>query len=153
MSVTIHFRKADKQDIYFLLTLRRRTMDVYLAKANIATTKQYHLDRIEEFYADSNIIVCDDQAIGLIKLALLENSVHIRQFQILPEFQNRGIGQKVLAMIKRKANNLALPITLNVLLDNPAKRLYLRMGYQLVTENDLESKLISPFDALSVENG
>ncbi len=67
-----------------MLALRKRTMDAYLAQAGIETSEGYHLERINEHYEDSNIILCDGQVIGLIKLGLLKTSMHIRQFQILP---------------------------------------------------------------------
>ena len=138
MKVSITFRKADKDDIYFLLALRKRTMDKYLADAGIDTSEKYHLSRINEHYDDSNIILCDGQVIGLLKLGVLQSSVHVRQFQILPEFQKRGIGEQVMQLVKKKAKELNLPITLNVLLNNPAKRLYLRLGFQEVGKNELE---------------
>lgn len=138
----ISFRKADNQDMIFLLMLRKKTMDSYLEEANVDTSEAYHLARITEFYADSNIIVCNDEAIGLVKVGLIPESVHIRQLQILPEFQKRGIGAEVLAMVKRRAQQLKLPVTLNVLLNNPAMSLYLRNGFSVVSENEFESKLI-----------
>lgn len=138
MKVSITFRKADKDDIYFLLALRKQTMDGYLADAGIETSENYHLSRITEHYDDSNIILCDGQVIGLLKLGVLKTSVHIRQFQILPEFQKRGIGEQVMMLVKKKAKELGLPITLNVLLNNPAQVFYLRLGFQQVGQNDLE---------------
>lgn len=141
MKVSITFRKADKEDIYFLLALRKQTMDGYLADAGIVTSESYHLERINEHYEDSNIILCDGQVIGLLKLGLLPTSLHIRQFQILPEFQSRGIGAKVLELVKRKAHEQSLPITLNVLLKNPAKSLYERAGFKVIEQNDFEYQL------------
>ncbi len=141
MKVSITFRKADQDDIYFLLALRKQTMDVYLSDAGIETSEAYHLSRINEHYEDSNIILCDSQVIGLLKLGVLDESVHIRQFQILPEFQNRGIGAKVLELVKRKATELNLPVTLSVLLHNPAKSLYLRSGFKVIEKNEFEYQL------------
>ncbi len=142
MKMRISFRKADLEDIYFLLALRKQTMDVHLQAAGLETSEAYHLSRIKEHYQDSNIILCDEQVIGLLKLSALEHSVHVRQIQILPEFQNRGIGAMVVDLVKRRARKLKLPVTLNVLLKNPAKHLYLRQGFKVVSHNDLEYQLL-----------
>lgn len=141
MKISISFRKADQEDIYFLLALRKRTMDAHLLDAGLETSEAYHLARIKEHYQDSNIIICNEQVIGLIKLSVLSKSVHIRQIQVLPEFQNRGIGVKVIELVQQHAAKLKLPITLNVLLKNPAKNLYLRQGFKVIGQNDLEYQL------------
>jgi len=141
MKVSISFRKADESDICFLLALRKRTMDNYLREAGIGTSEDYHLARIREHFEDSHIIIFEEQIIGLIKLGVLKDSVHIRQLQILPEFQGRGIGGKVVELTKRKAKQLSLPVTLNVLLKNPAKSLYLRHGFKVIGQNELEYQL------------
>ncbi|WP_440874011.1 GNAT family N-acetyltransferase [Thalassotalea sp. PLHSN55] len=139
--MSISFRKADQEDIYFLLALRKQTMDEHLLAAGLEISEAYHLSRIKEFYQDSNIILSNDQVIGLLKLSVLKKSVHVRQIQILPEFQNRGIGAKVVELVKQRAEKLNLPVTLNVLLKNPAKHLYTRQGFKVVGQNDLEYQL------------
>ena len=55
-----------------------------------------------------------------------------------PQYHALGIGSRVLALVKRKAQEKQLAITLNVLLDNPAKQLYLRHGFVIFAENELE---------------
>lgn len=52
----------------------------------------------------------------MVKLGLLPDRLHIRQLQILPEFHNGGIGSKVVTLVKQKASERLLPVTLNVLL-------------------------------------
>lgn len=138
----ISFRKAEKKDIEFLLILRNETMNEYLEQANVDTSQAYHLERITECFEDTHIILCNDHAIGLVKLGVLLRSVHIRQFQIQPNYQGKGIGTKVLAVVKRKAEKLELPITLNVLLNNPAMSLYLRNGFNKIKEAHFECQLI-----------
>jgi GNAT superfamily N-acetyltransferase len=76
-------------------------------------------------------------------------SLHIRQLQILPEFQGKGIGSKVLQVVKKRALQLQLPITLNVLLKNPARALYLRHGFQIEGKNKLEFKMRCPLEVIA----
>ena len=142
MNTVIGFRKAKPQDANFLLKLRIAAMHQHLVKAGIVMTEAQHRMRVSEFYFDSQLILKKQTPMGLIKIGVLSESLHIRQFQIVPKFQGFGIGSMVLELLKKKAISLCLPITLNVLENNPAKNLYLRKGFQVENSNQLESRMI-----------
>lgn len=141
MKDTIHFRKATKEDTKFLLELRKASMTDHLEKAGITLSDEQHMDRINEFYGDSYILHTVGYLIGLIKFSIRGDRIHIRQFQIMPSFHGKGIGSNVLRTLKQKAAERKLPITLNVLLNNPAKRLYLRHGFIVENQNKLEYQM------------
>ncbi len=154
MKFTIGFRAVKHEDLDFLLTLRKKSMSKHLSDAKIKLTNEQHLERIKEHYYDSHIILRDRKPIGLLKLGVVSlkgtsKSLHIRQLQILPEYQGQGIGSKVLAVVKKRALQLQLPITLNVLLKNPARGLYLRHGFQIEGKNKLEFKMRCPLDVIA----
>lgn len=154
MRFIIGFRKVKHDDIDFLLRLRKKSMSEHLVNAKIKLTNQQHLERIKEHYYDSHIILRDRKAIGVLKMGVItlndaKKSLHIRQLQILPEFQGEGIGSKVLTVVKKRALQLQLPITLNVLLKNPARGLYLRHGFQIEGKNKLEFKMRCPLDVIA----
>ena len=141
MGQTIRFRRAVSKDKPFLLTLRQLTMNDYLKSAGIETSDRYHLSRIDEYFDDSNIIELGEQPIGLLKLSFIKNNIHIRQFQIMPEFQGQGIGSRILTLTQKKAEERGLGVTLNVLLANPALALYQRKGFRVVGQNTLEFQM------------
>jgi GNAT superfamily N-acetyltransferase len=154
MKFTIGFRAVKHEDLDFLLKLRKKPMSKHLAKAKIKLTNEQHLERIKENYYDSHIILRDRKPIGLLKLGVVslkgtKKSLHIRQLQILPEYQGQGIGSKVLAVVKKRALQLQLPITLNVLLKNPARGLYLRHGFQIEGKNKLEFQMCCPLEVIA----
>jgi len=154
MRFTIGFRKVKHEDIDFLLKLRKKSMSSHLAKAKIKLTNEQHLERIKEHYYDSHIILRDRKPIGVLKMGVValngtSKSLHIRQLQILPEFQGEGIGSKVLTVAKKRALQLQLPITLNVLVKNPARGLYLRHGFQIEGKNKLEFQMRCPLDVIA----
>ena len=154
MKFTIGFRAVKHEDLDFLLTLRKKSMSKHLADAKIKLTNEQHLDRIKEHYYDSHIILRDRKPIGLLKLGVVSlkdtsKSLHIRQLQILPEYQGQGIGSKVLTVVKKRALQLQLPITLNVLLKNPARGLYLRHGFQIEGKNKLEFQMRCPLEVIA----
>ena len=143
--ITIGFRQAEQNDIGFLLQLRKASMGEHLIAAGLNLSDQQHLERINECFLDSSIIMINKQPIGLIKLGVLSDKLHIRQLQILPKYQGKGIGGKVLALIKEKAKVLKLPLTLNVLLANPVISLYLRYGFVVTGQNELEYQMRCEF--------
>lgn len=139
--MTISFKKAVTEDKPFLLELRKSSMDDHLNKAGIVLTDNQHNERINEFYSDSNIIYMNNNKIGLIKLGVFSDRLHIRQFQLLPSFHNKGIGTNVLKLVIKKAKERQLSITLNVLLDNPALKLYQRNGFIIESQTQLEYQM------------
>lgn len=139
--MTIRFKKAEQEDSSFLLTLRKASMDIHLTRAGIVLTDDQHLARINEFFEDSNIIYLNEEKIGLIKLGAFKERIHIRQFQLMPEFHNRGIGSKVLNVVIKKAKERRVSITLSVLIDNPAFKLYQRNGFKVEHETELEYQM------------
>lgn len=141
MKLSVGFRRAMHSDVDFLLLLRKSTMTEHLNKAGFNFSDEDHIARIKECFEDSIIITNNKESIGLIKLGLLADRVHIRQFQILPQFHRKGVGSYVLKVVKKKAKDLKLPITLNVLLENPAKNLYLRHGFHVEEQGKLEYKM------------
>ena len=141
MKITISFKTASSEDIDFLLSLRQSSMDQHLKLAGINMTKEQHLARIHEYFEDSNLILINNNKIGVLKLGVFTQSLHIRQFQLMPRYQGQGIGKKVLEVVKKKALKLKKPITLNVLLENPAKSLYIRLGFKVIGENELEYQM------------
>ncbi|WP_076419008.1 GNAT family N-acetyltransferase [Colwellia sp. UCD-KL20] len=141
MKLSVGFRRAVSTDIDFLLLLRKSTMTEHLNNAGFNFSEQDHINRINEFFNDSFIITNHQQNIGLIKLGVFSTRIHIRQFQILPAFHRKGIGSYVLNVVKKKARENQLPVTLNVLFDNPAKDLYIRHGFYVEEQSALEYKM------------
>ena len=140
-SAIVSFRRATLHDRAFLLTLRKAAMNEHLHNAGIYLDDHSHMQRIDEFFSDSTLILYQKKPIGLLKLGVSCDKVHLRQFQLLPQYHGLGIGSRVIALMKRKAQEKNLPITLNVLLKNPAKQLYLRHGFVVIDSNDLEFQM------------
>jgi GNAT superfamily N-acetyltransferase len=137
----VSFRRAIINDRAFLLSLRKVTMNQHLEYAGLYLDDTAHMLGIDEFFSDSYIISYQNKAIGLLKLGLFADKIHLRQFQLLPQYQGLGIGSRVLELVKRKAQVKQLAITLNVLLKNPAKQLYLRHDFVVIDSNKLEYQM------------
>lgn len=56
----------------------------------------------------------------------------LEQLFVLPEYQNQGIGTRIVKDLIEEASCLTLPVRLRVLAVNPAQRFYVRMGFSVV---------------------
>ena len=138
MTVNLEYRRATIEDLRFLLDLRKVTMTKHLVNMGLLLTEKQNLDEVKSFFNDNQIILSNHKPIGVLKLAKFKHCLHIRQFQILPAMQNKGIGGTVINAVIKRAKQLNLPITLNVLLENEAHNLYFRYGFVTTGQNELE---------------
>ena len=82
--------------------------------------------------AQFQIVVVDGQDVGLISVERRPAQLFLATIEILPEYQNRGVGSAVLMAVLAQAQAEGLPVGLQVLKVNPARRLYERLGFSVV---------------------
>ena len=70
----------------------------------------------------------DGRDVGVLCLEREEGGLFLANIEILPPFQNRGIGTRIIEDILASARRDCLPVRLQVLKVNPARRLYERLG-------------------------
>jgi ribosomal protein S18 acetylase RimI-like enzyme len=80
-------------------------------------------------YAHWDMIIRQNEIIGQILVAPLDDELRLVDVSLLPEFRNRGIGTALLRDLLDKAASENRRVTLHVLQDNPAVRLYERLGF------------------------
>ncbi|RQS06116.1 N-acetyltransferase [Burkholderia sp. Bp8991] len=146
MPPAIRLRPASAADLPFLLRLRRLTMTEHLQRVGAPTDDAAHHQRIATHFDDA-MIVCegtnaDADSIGLLKVTRAAGEWHVHQIQILPSRQGRGIGEAVLRELLSEAAREPVPVSLSVLHGNPARRLYERLGFWLLSETDSSANLI-----------
>lgn len=136
-------RPATESDIDFLLDLRRRTMNHYLTQNGVDASDTQHLYRIQYQFEDAQIIVCDGQDIGLFKASYLEDRQlwYVYQLQVVPAYQGKGIGRRLLVTLCDRAKASGLGVGLSVLKGNPAKKLYDRLMFEVVEETASEYEM------------
>ena len=69
---------------------------------------------------------------------------HLRTFFLEPSSHGQGIGTAVLLHLMRQAKSQQRDMTLHVIHSNPAKRLYERLGFQTVRQEDKTSLMRLP---------
>ena len=136
MSTALQLLLASANDMDYLLDLRKSTMVEHLAKSGIVYSDEQHRARILEHFDCFYLILLDGVCVGAIKYSTDNNRIKIMQLQIHPDFQNQGIGAQVIRQIL--VEHAHLDCYLTVLKFNPAKDLYLRLGFIQYGEDELE---------------
>ena len=77
------------------------------------------------------IIQYGGQDIGCIALVEAPDEFKLNRLFLLPAFQNRGIGTRLMGEIIANARDKRKPIRLRVLAVNPARRFYERLGFRV----------------------
>lgn len=83
------------------------------------------------------IIHYKKKAAGRLYTSETENSIHIIDIALLPQYRNKGIGKFLLQQLIAKAKKQRKTISLQVIKTNPAKNLYNRLGFVSIREDGL----------------
>ena len=76
-------------------------------------------------------------SIGAVSVSVENNGILIRIVEILPEYQNKGIGTKIIneVIAKAKIQNFNR-VWLQVFKDNPARKSYDKLGFSVIKETE-----------------
>lgn len=88
-------------------------------------------DRVTYRLDCAQIITSGGRDIGLWKVVRDSNPWELCQIQILPENQGAGIGAALIATFLQEARDADVSVTLVVLKNSPASRLYERLGFRI----------------------
>lgn len=81
-----------------------------------------------------DIIVIDGQDAGTVQLVRREGDYLLGEFYLLPRYQRRGAGSRLLGQVLAAADADGLPVHLQIIRINPAKALYERHGFRVCGE-------------------
>lgn len=89
----------------------------------------------DDFFANDwsggtfEVIECDGVPCGYVCIEDRAEDVHVRELDVDPAFQRRGIGTAVLGAAIALARQRGVPVVLGTLHKNPAAQLYRRLGF------------------------
>lgn len=81
------------------------------------------------FKSSGEIILWNGDAVGFLAKGIFPDHVFLSELQLLPEYQGRGVGTRIIRQIQEEAAQLKRPIRLQVLRENKARELYERLGF------------------------
>jgi GNAT superfamily N-acetyltransferase len=61
---------------------------------------------------------------------------------ILPQWQGKGIGTRILKDLAQESRQAGVKLSLRVVKDNPALRLYVRLGFDVVAEDEISYEMV-----------
>jgi ribosomal protein S18 acetylase RimI-like enzyme len=126
----ISYRKAQDEDLEFLRQLRRLTMREVVARHHPwGDEAQEH--RLRTDLDSARIIQVKGKDVGLIKVVRREDHMELMQLQLLPEWQNIGIGSMLIRELQAEAAEAALPLVLHSYATNRAIALFQRLGFEI----------------------
>jgi ribosomal protein S18 acetylase RimI-like enzyme len=134
-------RPAVEADLPFLVELRLATMAPHFARQGLVVSVGEHCRRARYRLDTATIIELDGHPVGVIKVIQDTRTWTIEQFQIAPTHQGRGLGETVLRALIAEARHAGALLHLSVLNQNPAARLYARLGFRTLLESDQSYKM------------
>jgi ribosomal protein S18 acetylase RimI-like enzyme len=138
---TPSFKKATLKDIPFLWELRQLTMKLHVEKS-YGWNEDVQFKYAKQDLRSANIVMCEAQSIGVIKVLKHEHEFFLSQIQVHPHWAGKGIGHKLLTGLIREATKEQKSIRLEVLKVNPALKLYKAFGFEILREMEFEYEMI-----------
>ena len=129
-------RPAREADLPFLRALRAQSMREHLENSGLAYDEAAQAARIPDRFDCARIVVCDGADVGLFKVCREGSPWELIQIQLLPAAQGRGLGAALIRELLADAAAAGVGVELSVLKANPAQRLYARLGFRPVGEEE-----------------
>jgi ribosomal protein S18 acetylase RimI-like enzyme len=142
---SITFRPTIESDIPFLRHLYGTTREAEMGLVPwTPEQKSAFLDmqftaqktHYEQHYPDCDFLVIEleGQPIGRLYVDRGDD-IRITDIALLPEFRGRGIGRMLMEEILAEGRSTSKRVSIHVEHDNPARRLYDRLGFQHIDTN------------------
>jgi len=132
--MNITFRQIFSDDFEFLWRLHNAALKRYVTQTWGWNEAWQRKDFAEKFNPnDGEIIVIDGTDAGYFWTIEKETEFLLGSIRLLPVFQRRGIGTKIIVDL---LNRTQKSVRLQVLKINPARALYERLGFEIVGETE-----------------
>jgi ribosomal protein S18 acetylase RimI-like enzyme len=146
MEEQYRLRRADAQDEEFLRRLfdeTEQSLQALPSELREALMEMQYRGREMSYTAQypeaESWILClqNGTAAGRHLVAREPSGFHEIDLAVLPEYQGRGLGTFALQQLQRRARAEGVDVTLNVAKANQAERLYTRLGFERMSEDEV----------------
>ncbi|MFW9904168.1 MAG: GNAT family N-acetyltransferase [Candidatus Thorarchaeota archaeon] len=143
----IHFRPATPDDSEFLYNLKKQTLKQYITQIWGWDEKDQRIYHKKRFEPDKyRIIQQNGEDIGCISIEEQPNKIILNIIEISPEYQNKGIGSKLIRDLIKKGSQENKTIELQVFKVNQrAFKLYRTLGFKVVAETETHHQMVLEF--------
>jgi ribosomal protein S18 acetylase RimI-like enzyme len=136
-------RPAEQSDYSFALAL-------YLegAKEHLTKIGRWDEDRFAALFREgykqgqTQIISVDRRVVGFIQMVDFADRLYLRQIHLIDGFRGRGIGTTLIGAELKRGAESGRPVTLEVMHGNPARRLYVKLGFESTGQDPDKEQMI-----------
>lgn len=87
------------------------------------------------------IISCSGVQVGHVLVAREKERIRLVDLAVLPSHRNRGVGTTIIRQLQQEASTAEKPLKLHVMKSNRAIRLYERLGFRQIAENEMHVEM------------
>jgi ribosomal protein S18 acetylase RimI-like enzyme len=136
-------RPAEQGDYSFALAL-------YLegAKEHLTKIGRWDEDRFVALFREgykqgrTRIISVDGRVVGFIQVVDFADRLYLRQIHLIDGFRGRGIGSTLIGAELKRGAESNRPVTLDVMHGNPARCLYVKLGFESTGKDPDKEQMI-----------
>jgi GNAT superfamily N-acetyltransferase len=135
MARRIQLQQATAEHYDFALQLYLLTLGPYLRELVVwDEQEQRDIFAAQWKREEVKIISVDGRDAGWLQVAELPTEIRLQKFFVSPPWQRSGIGSEVLGQLLATWRPTGKTIVLRVLKNNPARRLYERLGFSVIAD-------------------
>lgn len=145
MTSDVTFRPIVEEDSEFLYRLYASTREEELAQVPWSEEEterflRFQFDAQHKYYQEQfpaarfDVILSGSEPIGRLYVDVREDEIRLIDIALLPERRGAGLGGRLMKGILTQGEAAGLPVQIHVERNNPAMRLYERLGFERVEE-------------------
>jgi GNAT superfamily N-acetyltransferase len=129
-----NIRKCKHEDYGFVYRLSKKNMYALFVR----NWGRWEPKRFRDDFDEKNIMIVEykKRRIAYYDIKLNADSGHINNIQVARFMQGKGLGTFLMGFLEKESKKHGIKrINLKVFKDNPAKELYLRLGYEPIKDD------------------
>ena len=132
-------RQAVAADRDWLWQTKTRCLRAYIEQTYGAWDEDTQSARFDATFIpeEIRIISVDGRDAAFTAVRYDPDAIQLHNLMVAPEFQNRGLGAALLRQLLDDAQTRRLPVRLQVMKVNPARRLYERVGFKEIPAEEV----------------
>ena len=132
--MNIEFRNCKYDDLDFIVNLKELCLKWYIEIIygwDKMVQKEKTILELDKHINDMRIIKIEDKDVGITTFYQKDETYVIGLIMIHPNYQNKGIATKIINEYINIAKNDNKRITIKTYKENPARKLYERLGFKV----------------------